>query len=145
MAAISALVLSPRERRVSLYLQFLTGSVTGETIREFLRGLLRHLRGRVLLLWDRGAVHRDRRVRQLVAARPRLEPEFFPAYAPECNPTEYVWNHLDSVLANGAPADERELAITLGQVGNELGGSQRLLRACFKATGLPWLSSKKAA
>lgn len=53
-----------------------------------------------MLLWDRGMIHRDRRVQALLKRRHRVHCEYFPAYAPELNPAEYVWNQTDSALAN---------------------------------------------
>jgi putative transposase len=57
----------------------------------FLRHLLRHLRGCVIVVWDNLAVHRAVRVRALLRRVPRLRLEFLPAYVPEHNPDEGVW------------------------------------------------------
>jgi hypothetical protein len=44
-----------------------------------------------------------------LAAHPRLHVHYFPVYAPELNPAEYVWARTDRALANGAPDDLAEL------------------------------------
>lgn len=105
---------------------------------HFLSNLLRQLRGPLVILWDRGSVHRDSRVIALIRRHPRLHSEFLPAYAPELNPAEYVWNQTDSALANSAPRSTKQLDHRLRRIGCRLRSSQKLLRACFHASELPW-------
>ena len=71
----------------------------------FLRHLLRHLRGPVLVLWDGGRIHRGRALDRLQARCPRLRVERLPAYAPDLNPDEGVWTLAKRGLANGRPDD----------------------------------------
>ena len=104
---------------------------------HFLRSLLRQLRGPIVILWDRGSVHRDSRVKALIRRPPRLHSEFLPAYAPELNPAEYIWNQTDSALANSAPRSTEQLDRRLRRIGCRLRSSQKLLQACFRASELP--------
>ena len=68
---------------------------------DFLRHLLRHLRGKLLIVWDVLRSHRSRLVWDFVRQqRGRLWLEFLPAYAPELNPVEYLFGF----------AKQRELA-----------------------------------
>jgi transposase len=61
---------------------------------EFLEHLLRHLPGKLLIIWDGLRSHRSRLVWDFVRGqRGRLWLEFLPAYAPELNPVEYLWAH----------------------------------------------------
>ena len=49
----------------------------------------------MLIVWDGLPVHRSRAVWEFVRQqRGRIWLEFLPAYAPELNPTEYIWGHL---------------------------------------------------
>jgi hypothetical protein len=50
------LAVSPKRRRLALELKFRTRNLTGLDVRAFLKGLLRHLKGPVVLLWDRGTI-----------------------------------------------------------------------------------------
>jgi transposase len=129
--------VSPKWRRVALYLRCRPRDLSGLDIRAFLHHLLRHLRGPVDLLWDRGPIHRRREVRAFLADRPRLDVHYFPAYAPELNPAEYVWAQTDHALANGAPDDLRELRQRLAGATRRLRRSQSLLWSCIYASGLP--------
>lgn len=102
LSAISALAVSPRRRRIALYLQIRRRSFKGPDVRRFLHYLLQQLRGPIILLWDQGPIHKHSTVREFVQAHPRLQIEEFPGYAPELNPAEYVWCQSDSVDPNFA-------------------------------------------
>jgi transposase len=138
LSVISGLAVSPRDRRLALYLQCRARNLTGLDIRAFLRPLLRHVRGPVVLLWDRGSIHRRREVTAFLARHPRLHVHRFPAYAPELNPAEFVWTQADAALANGAPDDLAALSRDLRRSIRRLRGSQKLLWSCIYASELPW-------
>ncbi|MEK7732538.1 MAG: transposase [Planctomycetota bacterium] len=138
ISAISALALSPTRRRLALYLQLRTRNLTGLDVQAFLKHLLRHLRGPVVLLWDRGTIHRRREVTQWIRNHPRLQVEPFPAYAPELNPAEHIWGQADRALANGAPTDLVQLTRRLQNSVRRIRRSQTLLWSCIYASDLPW-------
>ena len=138
VSAIAAISLSPHQRRMGLYIRFHKRSLKGRDIKSFLRHLLKHLRGPVVLLWDRGMIHRDRQVQTMLSRRPRVHSEYFPAYAPELNPAEYVWNQTDSALANCPSRGISDLYLRLRLTTVKLRASQRLLRSCLHASSLPW-------
>jgi transposase len=83
----------------------------GGGVIEFLRYLLKEVRGRILLLWDNGTIHRRRDVKEFLwEARKRLKTRRFPAYAPELNPDELVWSALKyQRLSNFCPRTEEEI------------------------------------
>ena len=138
LSVCSGVAVSPKRRRVALYLRCRPRNLSGLDIRAFLQHLLRHLRGPVDVLWDRGPIHRRREVRAFLARHPRLHVHDFPAYAPELNPAEYVWAQADAQLANGAPDHLRELRDRLEGAIRRLRRSQNLLWSCIYASALPW-------
>jgi len=138
LSTITALTVSPTHQRLRLYLQTLPRAFNGLDVRAFVRWLLRHLRGAVVLLWDRGTIHRRREVQVFILVHPRLHQAFFPAYAPELNPAEHVWTQTDRRLANSAPPDLEALRGRLRNAIRRLRGSQRLLWSCITASELPW-------
>ncbi len=81
--------------------------------REFLRQLMRNIRGPLIVVWDRLNAHRSVKVRKFVeSTHGRLQLEYFPPYAPELNPIEYGWAHLKGhVLVNCAPKTADELFV----------------------------------
>ena len=138
VSAIAAISLSPHRRRLALYIRFHKRSLKGYDVKRFLRHLLKHLRGPAMLLWDRGMIHRDRRVQTFLKRRHRVHCEYFPAYALELNPAEYVWNQTDSALANCPSRDIPDLYMRLRSKTLRLRSSQKLLRSCIHASQLPW-------
>lgn len=76
---------------------------------EFLHRLLRHLHGHVVLLWERTLIHKGRPVRDLLSRYARLHVEWFPGYAPELNPVEYMWTKTKRRLATSPPEGAEEL------------------------------------
>lgn len=138
ISTISSLTVSPAHRRLGLYVQFHTTNITGVEIVQFLRHLLRHLRGPVVLLWDGGPIHKRRLVRDFIRRQPRLHVYPFPAYAPELNPDEFVWTKAKRHLSNSAPQDLGELTRHLRRSIRRLRRSQRLLWSCIFASDLPW-------
>ena len=126
LSAITALTVSPRRRHLGLYLHFQDHAFNGLDVRSFLRHLLSHLRGPIVLLWDRGSIHRRREVTAFLRRHPRVQVESFPGYAPELNPAEFVWAREDRQLANSAPSDVQELRQMLNRSSRRMRGSQRL-------------------
>lgn len=77
------------------YFRLYPDAIKSPQVVEFLGHLLRHVPGPLLVIWDRLRQPRSHLVQDFVAAqRGRLTLEYLPAYAPELNPTEYIWGHL---------------------------------------------------
>jgi hypothetical protein len=79
----------------NFYFRLFPGTIKSPQVVEFLTHLQRHLPGKLLIIWDGLATHRSRLVREYVEGQHgRIVLERLPAYAPELNPTEYVWGYL---------------------------------------------------
>jgi len=138
LSALGALTISPDLRRTRVFLSLSSGSVKSETVVEGLRSLRRHVRGSLLLLWDRLGVHRSRTLREHLEKQQHwLRLDWFPAYAPELNPVEYLWAWLDSTaLANFCPDDTQELARQVRRGTRRLQRHPDVTRAFLKHSGL---------
>lgn len=100
MSAIGALAYR-RSGRSRVLLRFHRGEVRTPQILVFLRHLLRHLRGKIVLIWDGLQAHRAMQVREFVQQQSRLRVVRLPAYAPELNPVEGLWGWIKGTcLAN---------------------------------------------
>ena len=78
----------------NFYFRLFPGAIRSPQIILFLAHLLRHIPGKLLIIWDGLPGHRSRAVWDFVREqRGRLWLEFLPAYAPELNPVEYLWAH----------------------------------------------------
>jgi len=137
ISAISALTVSPNRRRLGLYFQLHCKNIQQQEACQFLRHLLRHLRGHVIVVWDNGKPHKGDPVRDLCRRYPRLHLERFPAYSPELNPDEGVWCQVDEHIANGRPDDLDELSGALIRTLRRLRKSQPSLRWSIHQSKLP--------
>jgi transposase len=137
ISAISALSISPERTRLGLYWMLSTSNINRDMVFAFLRDLLRHLRGRLVVLLDNGSTHRGKPMREFLLRHPRLRLEYLPAYAPELNPDEGVWGAVKGKLANGRPDDLAELKTCLVREFGKLARSQSRLRGCFRQSELP--------
>ena len=118
------------------------GSVNNERYAEFLADVLAcRLRGvPAIVVHDRGNMHRGEPLDDLDADVPRLlgfEP--LPAYAPELNPVEPVWNWLKyDELANFAAHDVPELDRVANTALYGLHRDQPRLRSFLAYSPLRW-------
>lgn len=82
-----------------LYTMIQDEAFKGPDIVRFLKHLLRHIPGKLLIVWDGLPAHRSQPIKEFLrqgAAR-RIHLEQLPGYAPELNPDEGVWNYLKNV------------------------------------------------
>ena len=133
ISVISGVSVSPRRRRVGLYWRFHAKNIQHAEVCDFLRYLLRHLRGPVIVVWDNGKIHRGDPIRALCRRVPRLRLEHFPSYAPELNPVELIWGHTKSnPLANFAPSQLDELLDQTQLATLAIGDDEPMLRSFLR-------------
>lgn len=137
-SVIGALTVAPWALRLNLYFEFFDHNIQAEDVSRFLRHLYWQLRRPLIVVLDRWGVHRKavRLLHEQYATW--LRPEWLPAYAPELNPTEHVWNHTKwGDLANFVP----EHAAHLRQAAQDSFVDQHhdppRLYSCFRAAQLP--------
>ena len=138
VSVIAGLSLSPRSRRLGLYFQTHPRSYLNQLrTADFLRELLRHLRGPVIAVWDNGPVHKGDAIRQVLADYPRLDLERLPPYAPELNPVEQLWNHIKrGELANFTTTDAEALDEVVTDLLCDTKFDPERLRSFYAATPL---------
>jgi len=139
VSATAALTISPRRHRLSVYFRtYPKAFVDQQRAADFLRHLLKQLRGPVTVVWDGGPMHRGDAIRAVLADFPRLSLEKLPPYTPELNPVEYLWNHLKyGVLSNFVPDNVFHLNGVLKQRLRRAKGSTQRLYGFFRKSGLP--------
>jgi len=141
VSLMGALTISPQRGRVGFYCSTIPNqSYDDHAVAWFLRQLLRHQRGRILIVWDRSPIHRGPQVTALLAAHPRLQVEEFPAYAPELNPVEVIWSYLKfGKLSNLFAQNLIELERVLQSELKRLERNQRLLKKLCRGAKLTGL------
>jgi len=140
LSAISAVTVSAQRQRVGLYIHFHPDhNLTHVEVAVFLRAVLRHLRGQVIVLLDGGSIHQGPDVHAWLGRCPRLLLERFPGYAPELNPDELVWAHVKATLATGRPENLDELMTTLCRITTDVRKRPDLIRSFITGSDLPSL------
>jgi putative transposase len=146
VSTIAAISVAPGRRRVGLYWKTDPRDyIDAPAVAEFLRGLLRHLKGKVIVVWDGGSNHKGPAIRALLERYPRLTLESLPGYAPDLNPVEMIWAYLKhGLMANFVPADvmdlERVVLANLGSIRDD----PSLIKSLWAGSKLPFLDRKLA-
>jgi transposase len=106
---------------------------------RFLGHLTTHISVRLLVIWDGSPIHRCQEVKAFLAspAGQGVHLEQLPAYAPELNPDEGVWNYLKLVeLKNVICQHLGQLSYELGKAIKRLRQKPHIIRACILQAGL---------
>jgi transposase len=114
LSVISAITVSPQRKRLGLYFDIFDHNIVTDDFECFVARLLQRLGRPITLVMDRWRVHRPgaRRLEQRFGRR--IGVEWLPAYAPDLNPDEQVWNHTKYAdLANFIPDDVLHLGRSL--------------------------------
>jgi transposase len=132
-------VMAGLTRRGRLFTLVRDESMGAAASADFLAGLLRRSRRKLLVIWDGSPIHRGREVRDFLAggAARRLHLERLPGYAPELNPVEGLWQQLKHVeLRNVACLDLAHLRGELRLAVARLRHKGPLVRGFFAGAGL---------
>ena len=143
LAAISGITPAGR-----LFMQTQERAYHADDVVRFLRLLLRKVRGKLLVIWDGAPIHRGQPVKDFLrrgAAR-RLHLEQLPAYAPELNPDEGIWNYLKRVeLGNQCCHDLAELTTVLRRAKERLRHKRAVIQGCITQAGYHVSPSRRAS
>lgn len=135
--AIGGLAYSRHARRVRVFVTTHHGATRTREVLRFLRHLDRHVRGRVLLVWDRLAAHRSRAVQAWLQQRPSWRVALLPAYAPELNPVEGLWGWLKTTALANVCADAMAPILRKARAGiRRIRQRSATLRGFLARTGL---------
>jgi transposase len=132
-----ALTVAPWATRLNFYFEFFRRNITTEEMIAFLRHLHQRLRRPLIVVLDRWAVHRKAVRLLLEQGADWLHAEWLPAYAPELNPAEHVWNHTKwGDLANFVPDDDEHLRRAATNSFIDQRHDSARLYSCLQATSL---------
>lgn len=81
------------------YVQIQDKSFKGADAASFVRHLLAHIAGKILVILDGCPIHRNREVKKFLVeeSKGRVWLEQLPVYCQDLNPDEGVWNYLKRV------------------------------------------------
>jgi transposase len=120
------------------YFRLYPGAVKKEQVLDFLKALVRHLPGPLLLVWDRLPAHRSRLVQDYIASLDGwIHQEFLPPYAPELNPVECIWGYWKQhELPNVCPRDYYQLNEAARRTLRRMRRRPRLITAFWQQASL---------
>jgi putative transposase len=141
-SVIAALSVSPVRRQLGLSFRTDAHDYLGNTdVADFVRQVLRQLRGPVMVVWDRGSNHRGEPIRELLRRYGRLSIAELPSYSPQLNPVECLWSYLKhGKLANFVPDNVVHLDDVVVEHLCETLVNRRLLRRLWEGSDLPFPS-----
>jgi transposase len=105
---------------------------------RFLKHLLRHIAGNLLVIWDGASIHRGHPIKDFLAngGAKRLHLEPLPSYAPDLNADEGIWNHLKRVeLRNVCCPTLRHLRRELRLAVARLRHQRHIIQGCIRQVG----------
>jgi transposase len=104
---------------------------------RFLKHLRREIKGKLMVIWDGSPIHRKEVRRFMEGGAKHIGLELLPAYAPDLNPAEGVWQQLKNVeLRNVTCQNLAQLRLELGLAIMRLRNKPHLVRSFFAAAGL---------
>jgi transposase len=121
-----------------LFLTVYAHSITSREVVLFLGQLLRMIAGLLLVIWDGIPSHRSRIVKAYLAdgAAKRIHLEQLPGYAPDLNPTEWVWSYLKLAdLANIACDHLQDLEVLIKNSKRRMQRRQQLIQSFVRNAG----------
>lgn len=133
LSAISAITPAGQ-----LYLRVQDRAINSDDVVVFLQHLLRHIEGKILVVWDGSPIHRAKKIHAFLAhgAAARIHLERLPGYAPELNPAEGIWRYLKRVeLKNLACRDLSHLRVELRKAVQRLRGKPNIIKGCIRQPG----------
>ena len=131
VSVIAALCVTPKRRSLQLYFRLHANkSFNTALVKGFLVQLSHKVKRPMVIVWDRLTVHRSKKVQSYFEKQRKLKYFFFPPYAPELNPVEYLWSYLKTnPLANLPIYDEIELAQTARKYSRSIQINKNLLQS----------------
>lgn len=97
---------------------------------QFLEHLYTHLKQPLLVIWDGATIHRSDEIKHFLKEQNqgRIHLERLPAYSPELNPDEGVWNYIKRIeLPNRSCMSLHQLKKSLHQAFNHLRTKKEIL------------------
>ena len=138
LSVVSIIGVSPLKHQLSLYFQITSENVDTDQTIWFLEKLHEHCGRRVIMVWDRWAVHHSAAAYFDKNHPYWFEFEWLPPYSPQLNPVEQCWNHTKyGDLANFIPDDINHLETEVHNSIDALHHNQTLLRSFFDFVKLP--------
>ena len=119
-----------------IYKRHFDGSINAEKLLVGLEHFERHIKGPIILIWNRSRTHKANLVKALLEKHPNIHVEYLLAYAPELNPEEYCHGKVKRRMKNAILHSKIEIRSSLVQGFARLRKRPDILLGCFQHAGL---------
>jgi len=121
-----------------LLMQVQEDAYRGSDVVRFLKHILRHIPGKLLIMWDGATIHRGQAIKDFLSAggAHRIHLERLPGYAPDLNPDEGIWQYLKHVelknlVCHNCTALRAELRLATARLRHK----RQVIKGCIKHAG----------
>ena len=131
-------LIGPVTPQGRLFMKAYQHSITSTEVITFLGQLQRMIPGCLLVIWDGNPTHRSKKIKTYLAkgATERIQLEQLPGYAPELNPTEWVWSYLKvAELANTLCDKLEEVEVLVQKAKKRMQRKPELIQAFIRDAG----------
>jgi transposase len=111
----------------------------GADVVRFLTHVLRHIPGKLLIMWDGASIHHSQAIKDFLTAgaAKRIHLERLPGYAPDLNPDEGIWSYLKyRELKNVVCQNKTQLRYELRRAVARLRHKRQVIQGCIAQAGL---------
>jgi transposase len=126
-------VISAISPRGQIWFRCYKGNLNAPRYVEFLKDLLREVRGKVILVHDRHPAHIAAATRRFLAERSgRLAVHELPSYAPDLNPDEHLWSYLKGTFKSAPLHPDEDLDRRVLESMENISADRGLVRSFFE-------------
>lgn len=144
---VSVNMISSVNARGRLHFRLAEGRLSAAAFIDYLRALLRDVRGKIFLIVDGHPAHKAKKVQEFVASiHGRLTLFFLPGYSPNLNPDEWVWKNIkhDNVgKARILSATQLREAVT--RAADRIANTPAIIRGFFADPNLRYITKAHTA
>lgn len=128
-------LISAINSRGRLWFSAFEGRMDSERFIEFLEKMLGDIEGKILLIADRAKFQTSKATRDFVKKNKlRLRIFYLPAYSPELNPYEQVWNQAKAKMGKKIIANKEEMKLNAKQILKNIQKKTKLIISFFHLT-----------
>jgi len=118
--------------RGDLRFQIIEGKMNSAKFTQFLSKLHRDAGKPILVITDNARYHHSKETQKFIQQQEEILLEFIPAYSPELNPDEQVWNHLKQRLSKRPVFNKDDMKSSVLSIMRSLQKQKKLIQSFFR-------------
>ena len=133
-------VISAVTVRGDMRFSFIEGKMNSARFIEFLKKLRQDAGRPIIVITDNARYHRSKETQAFIATQTdSILMEFLPAYAPELNPDEQVWNHAKGRLSKIPVISKAAMKRSLFSILRSIQRQTNLIKSFFRLQGTKYI------